>query len=221
MTAQCPRCGIVLLRSAVRGLNQSLALYMAALVLLAIMSSTTMMSVSTSGIEHSAYLLSGPAELTRRDMTGLAIVVALVTLVAPLLRLLGILYVLWCIRGGKPARHVSRVFAMTEWLRPWSMVEVFVFGIFVAYVKLGDLVHITLDPGVYALLGLTFVLIWADSSLDRVAVWGLLGRPSPTDGRSGSRVVVPAKPLSCETCGLISQALGQLADAIADLIAKR
>ena len=32
------------------------------------------------------------------------------------------------------------------------MIEVFVFGVFVAYVKLGDLVHITLGIGVYALL---------------------------------------------------------------------
>ena len=39
-----------------------------------------------------------------------------------------------------------------ERLRPWSMLEVFVFGVFVAYVKLGDLVTIGLAAGVYALL---------------------------------------------------------------------
>ena len=37
------------------------------------------------------------------------------------------------------------------------------FGVFVAYVKLGDLVHITLGVGVYALFALTFLMIWADS----------------------------------------------------------
>src|SRR5260370_25536061 len=51
------------------------------------------------------------------------------------------------------------------------MLEVFVFGVFVAYVKLGDLVTIGLAAGVYALLALTFVLIWMDSALDREAVW--------------------------------------------------
>jgi paraquat-inducible protein A len=49
-------------------------------------------------------------------------------------------------------RHLARVFRFAQWLRPWSMIEVFVLGVFVAYVKLGDLVRITLDVGVYALL---------------------------------------------------------------------
>ena len=51
------------------------------------------------------------------------------------------------------------------------MIDVFVFGVFVAYAKLGDLVTIGLAAGVYALLGLTFVLVWMDSALDREAVW--------------------------------------------------
>ena len=42
------------------------------------------------------------------------------------------------------------------------MIEVFVFGVFVAYGKLGDVVHIGLDNGIFALLAVTFVIIWAD-----------------------------------------------------------
>lgn len=200
MTAECSRCGTVLHRTTVRRLDQSFALFAAALVLLVIMSTTTMMSVSTSGIRHSAYLLSGPAELLSRNMAPLAVVVAFVTLVAPLVRLTGILYVLVQIRRPVPQRHVARVFGITEQLRPWSMVEVFVFGIFVAYVKLGDLVRITLDPGVYALLALTVVLIWADTSLDRAAVWKRIGGPGASF-RSGRTAV-----MGCELCGLVSEA---------------
>ena len=70
---------------------------------------------------------------------------------------------------------------MAEKLRPWSMIEVFVFGVFVAYVKLGDLVQIGLDAGVFALLALTFVIIWADSALDRQAIWDRLDRKDMTD----------------------------------------
>ncbi len=55
------------------------------------------------------------------------------------------------------------MFALAEQLRPWSMIEVFVFGVFVAYVKLGDVVQIGLETGIYALLALTFVIIWADA----------------------------------------------------------
>ena len=70
---------------------------------------------------------------------------------------------------------------------------------FVAYAKLGDLVRITLDPGVYALLALTFVLIWADSSFDRVAVWE---RITP---RRAPVARFHLASVGCETCGLVSQ----------------
>ena len=45
------------------------------------------------------------------------------------------------LREARPPHHLRRVFVLAERLRPWSMIEVFVFGVFVAYVKLGDLVH--------------------------------------------------------------------------------
>jgi paraquat-inducible protein A len=208
MTARCWRCSTILHHTSTHGLGHSTALMAAALVLLIVMTSTTMMSVSTSGIAHSAYLLSGPIELVHRDMTALAIVVAFVTLIGPLARLLGILYVLVRLARPDPPSHLRRVFGITEQLRPWCMVEVFVFGVFVAYVKLGDLVHITLDPGVYALLALTVVLIWADSSLDREVVWERIGGHNGAPGHDPHISQTRARdPIGCELCGFVNDAL--------------
>ena len=73
------------------------------------------------------------------------------------------------------------------------MIEVFVFGVFVAYVKLGDLVTITLDVGVYALLALTVVIIWADSSLTgKLCGSGLAGQFPMVAVRS-RRCAMPAQ----------------------------
>jgi paraquat-inducible protein A len=167
------------------------------------MCTNTLMSVRTAGIAHSADLFSGPAELVRRDMAALAVVVVFVTVVAPFTQLVGTLYVLLRINEAEPPRHLRRVFALVERVRPWSMIEVFVFGVFVAYVKLGDLVHITLDAGVYALMALTIVLMWADSALDREAVWQRLRRWDRGDCRvSTGRLASDA--VGCEVCGLVS-----------------
>jgi paraquat-inducible protein A len=103
----------------------------------------------------------------------------------------------------QPPRHLRRVFAMAERLRPWSMIEVFVLGVFVAYVKLGDLVTIGLLTGVYALFALMILLVWLDSALDRERVWERLDhadrREAPPGG--GPR----AGWVGCETCGLVSR----------------
>jgi paraquat-inducible protein A len=205
-SARCPRCPTTLHRANAHPLEHSIALTATALVLLLIMCTTTLMSVQKAGIMHGAGLFSGPLELVNRGMPGLAAVVVFVTVIAPLGKLIGELYVLIRLHEARPPHHLRRVFVITEKLRPWSMIEVFVFGVFVAYVKLGDVVQIGLDAGVYALLALTFVVIWADGALDRQAVWDRLDRRR-TVGSTGDVVPhseLPAGAVGCETCGLVS-----------------
>ena len=138
-------------------------------------------------------------------MSALAAVVVFVTVLAPFGKLIGTLYVLIRLHEAAPPRHLRRVFVLAERLRPWSMIEVFVFGVFVAYVKLGDLVHITLDTGVYALLALTVVMIWADSALDREAVWHRLDRTESRRRRGRQfRRLRHVGVIGCEVCGLVS-----------------
>ncbi len=203
MVAACERCPTTLRRAAVHSHDMSIALNLAALVLLIILCSTTLMSVETAGIALQAGLFSGPEELVQRGMPSLAAVVVFVTVLAPFARLAGTLYVLIRMQLPQPPHHLRLVFAWVERLGPWSMLEVFVFGVFVAYVKLGDLVKITLEHGIYALLVLTFVLAWADGALHRASVWARLGgdeAPAPVP----EAALAARRAVGCETCGLVS-----------------
>jgi len=206
MSAKCARCGITLVSIKTHLLNHSIALTVAALILMLIMCLTRLMSVETAGILIHAGLFSGPEELIRQGMPELGAVVIFVTILAPTAKLTGTLYVLIRLHEASPPRHLRWVFAWAEKLRPWSMIEVFVLGVFVAYVKLGDLVRLELDIGVYALLVLTVIIIWADSALDRELIWERLGE-------TGADQIIPPDRLDrselkwavgCETCGLVS-----------------
>ncbi len=206
LAAQCVRCPTVLQRPTARPLDHVIALTAAALVLLVITCLTNLMSVQTAGIMHTADLFSGPQELARRGMDGLAFVVIFVTVVAPFCKLVSILYVLVRLRQATPPRHLRHVFVFAEMLRPWSMVEVFVLGVFVAYVKLGDVVQIGLDVGVFALMVLTVVFVWADSALDRQAVWNRLDRRGGPAGAAAApswNHITPGA-VGCEMCDLVS-----------------
>jgi paraquat-inducible protein A len=206
MSARCSRCPTTLHRVGSHSLDYSIALTVGALVMLIIMCATTLMNVQTAGIMHQAGLFSGPVELVHRGMGGLAAVVVFVTVIAPFGKLIATLYVLIRIQEATPPRHLRRIFRLSEQLRPWSMIEVFVFGVFVAYVKLGDVVHIGVEVGMFALLALTFIIIWADSGLDHEAVWDRLGSREIIGGATlgGSPAHAPAGAASCETCGLVS-----------------
>jgi paraquat-inducible protein A len=200
-SAYCARCPTILRRVSTHRLDHVMALAIAALVLLAVMCSSALMSVETAGIRHVADLFSGPEELVRQSMAPLALVVLFVTVVAPLARLAGTLYVLVGVQQRRPPRHLRQIFAFAERLRPWSMIEVFVLGVFVAYVKLGGLVEIGLRTGVYALLALTIVLVWLDSVLDREAVWQRLDDDDRPDSLARGEI---ASAIGCEICGQVS-----------------
>ncbi len=202
VAALCGRCGTLIRQARRHPLEQSLALTLAALVLLGVLCAATLMSVQTAGISHRAGLFSGPEELVQRGMTALAAVVVFVTAVAPFAKLLGTLYVLVGLHLVRPPRHLRRVFVLVERLTPWSMVEVFVFGVLVAYVKLGDVVTINLGTGVFALFALTVIMVWADGALDRAAVWDALESAAPSDELSRHAAITGR--IGCEACGLVS-----------------
>ena len=112
-TAQCERCRTTLRRSRQHPLEHSLALALASLILLTVMCLSTLMTVRTSGIVHHAGIFSGPMVLVQRRMSALAIVVVFVTVVAPLCKLIGTIYVLLRIRETR-LRPTSAVYL------PWS-----------------------------------------------------------------------------------------------------
>ena len=204
MAAHCVRCGTTLRHARRDPLRRGLALNVAALVLLIVMSTTTLMVVSTYGIAHSAGLFSGPAELARRGMPELGVAVIFTSLLAPFGRFAATAYVLARLRSAHPPRHLRRVYRLAGWLTPWAMTDVLVFGVFVAYSKLGDLVHITLGIGVFALLALTAVVAWSDFALDDYAVWEAAEGNEPASRMDPPRRWRPGV-VGCGTCGLVSE----------------
>ncbi|GAB0114673.1 PqiA/YebS family transporter subunit [Acidisoma sp. C75] len=215
--AVCPRCGVSLRRVRRNPLGRGLALTLTALVCFAVAVSMPLMRVSTSGITLGADLFTGPERLDLQGIWELALVVLFTTVAAPFLKLIGTAYVLIGLRLARPPRHLRLVFSWVERMRPWAMVEVYLIGIFVAYVKLVDLVHIDVGFAVYALVGLMLATIAADAALDRQAVWeemerrGAVGHPSaPATGASfGALARHRQALLACETCEKVALAEGE------------
>ncbi len=207
-TARCIRCDATLRRARVDPLGRALALNIAALSIFAIACLMTLMTVSTAGMVRHASLFSGPIDMGRSGLWPLTIVVLFTTVVAPIAKLSAMVYVLVGLRLPRPPRHVRRVYALVEHLRPWSMVEVFLLGVLVAYTKLIDLVHIEIGVALYAMALLMLTMIAAEAVLDRQAVWDEMERRGVPHGDIDHAATALSGPangaLSCHTCGLVS-----------------
>ena len=211
----CAQCHVTLRRVQVNSLGRALAFSLTGLALFGLACFMPLMRVSTSGIILGADIFSGPRRLDQQGVWELALVVLFTTVAAPFLKLSGISYVLLALRLKRPPAHLGRIFGWVAKLSAWSMVEVYLLGVFVAYVKLVDIVHIDVGIAVYALVGLMVATIATDAFLDRQAVWDVLERKGIVAHPQTGGSQVPANPgtgtgigtgtvVSCETCEKVS-----------------
>ncbi len=213
--AICQRCDAVLRHTRRDPLRLPLALNISALMLFGLGATLTLMSVSTAGQQRVAGLVSGPTELEQYGLWEISLVVLVTTVAAPLARVLSMLVVLIGLRLNRPPTELRTVFAWVEHLRPWSMVEIYLLGLYVAYVRLSGIATVDLGPAVYALGGLMVVMVLADYTLDDQAVWEAMEPVNRRRRRTlDANPVTPDRPtpdthrwrIGCDTCGLVSRA---------------
>jgi paraquat-inducible protein A len=202
--ARCPRCAAVLRRRRTDPVGRALALAVTGVLLFALAVSLPFIDVDVGGQTRETTLLSGPSALEQQGVWELSIAVLATTLGAPLARLLALSYVLLGLKLRHPPRHLYAVFGWVERLSPWSMIEVFLLGVFVAYTRLIVLAHVEVGGAVYALGALMLATAGADGVLDHEAVWeGLEHRGTVYGAAPGA---APGPRFGCDRCGLVSHA---------------
>ncbi len=170
-TARCVRCDSVLFKTRADTIDCTIAWTVAALVLFLVAINFPFLGIKSSGIERHTALLTGVSEIYEQGMTGLSILVMLTCVVSPVIQMVGLLYVFVPLKFGRKSRYAEKVFRLFQHIQPWNMMEVFMLGILVALVKLGDLATIVPGVAVYAFALLIFCLVFAISSVDAHLVW--------------------------------------------------
>ncbi len=170
--AHCTRCDAMLGRRYTNPpIATPLAFCLSSLVLYLICISQPLMTLSIYGRMREITLFTGPIELMRDGWIMAGILVGLVTAVIPFLE---ILLMLGILLGALHHRLPWRVPRMMRWydrLRPWSMVEVYLLGLLVAYTKMIDLADVTVGTTAFALFGLMMTMAATDSTLDDDVIW--------------------------------------------------
>ena len=200
--AVCIRCGARLYRNIPDSIDKSLALYLAALILLVIANSFTFLSLKIGDRIEANILISGAWRLYELGMGELGLLVFFTSVFFPLLTILGTLYLLIPIKFGwrTPAR--GPVYRLIDMLTPFSLVGVFMLGVLIAIVKLLDIASVIPGISLYALFGWLLIATAARASLEPSLLWphtpaaalqlDSVGHNAQTSGLS-----------SCHTCALL------------------
>ncbi len=201
-TAKCTRCGAVLYRQRRDSLDRTLMLTLTGLVLIVLANVFPFMTFKMEGRTQQSTLISGVRELYEADLWILAGTVLCASILLPLGKMLATLYVLLSLKFDRRPRHLAAVFRLVELLQPWAMMEVYLLGVFVAYVKLVELATLELGVALYSFVALIVVVAAADANLEPREVWQRLRR-APRVARVPA--ALRARLVGCHTCGLLSR----------------
>ncbi len=198
--AECSRCGASLYRNVPNSLDRTLACYLAALVLLLLAVSYPFLGMKVGGLVQQNHLYSGALTLYELGMGPLGLVVALTSILFPIMVVLGMIYVLLPVRFGFVPTGIGVVYRAVHALEPWSMVGVFLMGTLISIVKLKAMAAVLPGVGLFAFAGALVLLTAARSNFEPSELWVRVPPKTLDEGalHQDQRII------SCHTCAFVA-----------------
>jgi paraquat-inducible protein A len=172
---ECPRCAAPLHHRKPDSLNRSWALAIAAAILYIPANLLPIMTVTSFGKGTPDTIVSGVIELLHAGMWPIALLVFVASITVPVLKLVGLVYLLISVhrRSTWRLRDRTLLYRIVEGVGRWSMVDVFMIGILAALVALGNLATIAPGPGAIAFCAVVIITILAAMAFDPRLMWDI------------------------------------------------
>jgi paraquat-inducible protein A len=224
-TARCPRCAHTIASSKPDSLERTLALTIAAAIVLVVANVMPLMELSAVGRQASTTILGGVLKMWQQGQELTAVLVAFCTVAAPTVHIAFLLIVLVAVRHSPAPSWVAALLRITEFNRSWAMVEVMMLGILIALIKIADLATVIPGTGMFA-VGVLIVLMaamtvsfdqheawsrikWVDGNVPKSAALPEQEGPAKQEAEHTETLValtgIELGLISCDACGLLSK----------------
>jgi len=172
--AECPRCASTVLHGPHGSLQLTAALAVAALILYVPANVYPILRMHFYGGYTESTVWDGVVSLAESGQYFVALIVFLASIVIPVFKLAGLLYLVCAARFGlgRRLRGRTRIYRFIDVVGPWAMLDVFLLAVLVALVKLGQIATILPGPGLIAFTAVVVLTMLASASFDPRAIWG-------------------------------------------------
>ena len=171
--AECPRCNSTVAEGPRGSLALTAALALSALILYVPANIYPIMRMHFYGAYSESTVWDGVVQLANANQYFVALIVFLASIVIPVLKLTGLLYLVVTTRFdlGRRRRGRARIYKFIDVIGPWAMLDVFLLAVLVALVKLGQLATILPGPGLIAFTCVVVLTMFASASFDPKSIW--------------------------------------------------
>ncbi|MEM7169290.1 MAG: paraquat-inducible protein A [Pseudomonadota bacterium] len=167
----CQRCGAELSKYKAESLSRTFALSLAALILYVPANLYPILTMEFFGASQADTIWTGVVALAKAGMWPIAILVFLASIAIPLIKILGLLFLVATIRWDLWLKRRTQMFRFIDVIGRWSMLDVFLLSILVAVVKLGQLATVEPGLGSLAFAAVVVLTIFAANSFDPKLIW--------------------------------------------------
>jgi paraquat-inducible protein A len=171
--AECPRCGSTVSEGPHGSLHLTAAFALAALILYVPANLYPILRMHMYGAYSESTVWDGVVSLAQHNQWLVAVIVLMASLVIPVLKLLGLLYIVvstW-LGFGQRMRERTRIYKFIDAIGPWSMLDVFLLAVLVSLVKLGSIATVLPGPGLIAFSLVVVLNMLATQSFDPKMIW--------------------------------------------------
>lgn len=171
--AECGRCGSVISRHQTRSLDRTAALSLAALIFYVPANVYPILRMNYHGAHSESTVWDGCVSLFQNDQRLVAVIVFLASILIPIVKLLGLIYLVITTKfnSAQLRRERTRIYKFIEVIGPWAMLDVFLLSVLVALVKLQQFATILPGPGILAFTAMVVLTILASASFDPKLIW--------------------------------------------------
>jgi paraquat-inducible protein A len=156
-----------------------------------------LMRVSILGMSRESRISSGVLELWTHHWAIIALLVAALVIVLPLLRFALLSVVLTLVHLGVRTTWLGRAFRWTVQLDPWAMPDVFLLGCAVGYSRIRANLPVTIEAGGVCVILAAILCMLTRATLDKRTIWRALAPEwQPSEGAPGGLI-------SCVACELV------------------
>lgn len=185
---KCPRCGTRLHLRKPNSIQNTISLMVAATLLYIPSHLLPIMTVTELGDVTHSTIISGMLTFWETGAYPIAIVIFTASILIPLLKIIALIWLCAAATGRVRPSPVTlgRLYWFTELLGRWSMIDIFVVGILVSIVQLGNYMTVLPGIGAIAFAGVVLLTMLAAMSFEPRLLWDRLDDMSPSTTPKGT-----------------------------------
>jgi paraquat-inducible protein A len=171
--AECVLCGSRIAERSRNSLHRTAAFSLAALLLYIPANVLPILRLEIYGARSENTIWDGVVKFYQDQNYVIALIVLLASIVIPLLKLLGLFFVVSTTAGRFSRWKLFRtwLYRFIDSIGRWAMLDVFVVAIWVAVVKLGQLANVTPGKGLLPFGCVVVFTLLASASFDPELIW--------------------------------------------------